>query len=455
MSTFEIYQDEVRVTSVVEGDGLWKTLDLAPFLADPTAKAVILRGAYASGVTPIKLGFRGINDSFSDTNFIRNNNKYITSCVSLAGGTTIQIRVSGQTTPTVWIVGEIHDDAVIYDAAIDYSTPESQFEQFIDRQPTPQGSDALDDIGQVIVRGTVTATLFANFGIREKGSRQGFTPTSADSGTFWYVIGLNADGFYQTYTDGKTGFDVPFVHFQEIGYILKTGNVVTVLNVPEENPARSWPAWGLLDFSATNEVVDEDAISVGIEWYDDSAAGQSFVRAVDSVIFGRRGIEEATPVVQAVALNAARQVNYQKRTLSLRLFIWWWEIPTPEPIVPVGRVDFESAIVPGICMSIAIIAGICVDVAIAENINMKVQIVAEICMSTVIIASVCMHSEIVNGINMGVKIINGICMSTMIIASVCMHSEIVKGIRMVAEIARSICMDAEIVKDIDVSLEIA
>ncbi|KKM28194.1 hypothetical protein LCGC14_1567120 [marine sediment metagenome] len=354
MSTFEIYQSEVEVTGLAEGMDTWEQVDLAPFLEDPTAKAVILRGAYDSGNLPLSLGFRGINDPQIKTVALGLlTNKYVTTCVSLAGGTVIEIFVGDQSTPRVWITGEVHDHAEIYNAAIHYSTPEEDWEQFIDRQPTPQGGDVLADIGQVIVRALVDATASANFVIREKGSTNLQTPAAAIGGMFWYVVGLDENGFYQTFTDGsKVGF--PFLNFYEVGYILKTGNVVTVLNVSEENFPVNHPNFDTIDLSTAVQPVDEGAIAVGIEWFDTdpiTVGRNAFIRAVGAASGGKQHIFADNPATQVALVNELRQIEYRKRNPTAQFSVWWWEVLPPIPVItstpstmtPVG-LDYNEAL---------------------------------------------------------------------------------------------------------------
>lgn len=336
MSTFVAYQDEVEVIGLPVGDGDWHDFDLEPFLADPTAKAVVLRGVYGSGTTPMLMGFRGINDNLIWTTPIVGP-RYINTCVSLAGGTTIQVSSTVGSTPKAFIIGEVHD-AVIHSAGINLLTKDGEWNLWIDRQPTLVGDDVLNDIGAVIVR-TIVNVVDTHHGIRERGSGDPSSWQTWDLGSAWFVIGLNENGYYQTLTSGKVEISLPYVNFVEVGYILKSSGVVTVRNVKEEAPPVNYPDWDILDLSATVQPIDEGAFVVGYEWYNyDGTPRHTFGKAVGSADVNRSMINVECRVTQMVPVNSARQIEYRIRDPITKLYIMWWEGPLAT------AVDAEAAI---------------------------------------------------------------------------------------------------------------
>ncbi len=349
MSTFVPYFNEVLVPTPV-GTGEWVTLDLAPFLADPTAKAVVLRVARSSGAGAPLIGFRGINEIIGYS-VPHAGARYSTTIVSLAGGTTIEMQVTETAFAFVWITGEVHEHVGIHDQAIRLVTQSAEFSTYVDRQPTPQGGDALGDIAAVIVRAIVNGEAFSNFIIRERGSSQLPTEAKLQNGSFWYVVGVNENGYYQTNTDGKTGFELPFTQFFEVGYILKSSQVVTVLDTQEEQvPAANSPNWDPLDLSLTNQPIDEGAIVVGIEWWDTTRSWPKFIKAVGSDDVTKRWVEGSSPQTQIAQVNDLRQVEYSARDAGARFWIWWWEnaavsaptiTNTPAAAAPAG-VDYAE-----------------------------------------------------------------------------------------------------------------
>jgi len=160
---------------------------------------------------------------------------------------------------------------------------------------------------------------------------------------FWYVVGVDEDGYYQTNTDGSTGdFGIPHTRFFEVGYILKTSQVVTVLNPQEEEPAVNFPDWTPpLDFSLTNQPIDEGAVVVGVEWYTDFRAWPVFLKAVGSDDPIKKFVESGNPQTQMAQVNALRQAEYQIRQTQTFLYVLWWENPPP----PVGFI-FDVGIRP-------------------------------------------------------------------------------------------------------------
>ncbi len=390
MSTFVPYFNEVEVEGLGEGTGNWEIVDLALFLKDPSAKAVILRAAYGSGLTPFSIGFRGINDEQLETVVLDGNTKYITACVSLAGGTTIQAKWRTQATPRIWISGEVHDHVEIYDTAVFYRTTEAELDDFIDRQPTPQGDDELSDISAVIVRAIISGSDFANFAIRERGSMLLPTPSAGVSATFWYVVGVDENGFYQTYTDGKNGFEFPYTLFYEVGYILKTGSVVTLLSPVDREPDVSNPDFAVLDLSAI--VVDEGATVVGIEWYNENTGRQAIAKAVGSGAIAKQQITEFVPATQFVLLDDSRQIEYRMRDSDTLMSIWWWELLVPDAK---GSVDFESLILPAVVMVAEILKVVSMKSEILEMVSMTPELLPVVNMGAEILETVSMNAEIV------------------------------------------------------------
>ncbi len=349
MSTFVRYLDEVLIDEAwVIG---WQTIDLAPYLNDPSAKAVTLRMTGRSGEPQISIGARGVGDSVIFNEIVTvTPNAYCNTLVSLDGGTSIQIFMDNPPggNGSIRLTGEVHDDAVIYDEAMIKLTIEAEFNTWVDRQPTPQGADVLADIGAVIVRlwqwndGTTEVKHPDSANIAQLRSRFG--------GISWAVVGLDENGFYNTYTSGKTGSDDQYCVFQEVGYLLKTSNVVTIqsrgspLGVIHDN------TWRVLDVSAQ---VSADAVIAGLRIRNSFTSNRTgFTRAIGSSEVQKRIISPNGGVVtQQTLLNASLEFEYRSNFSFNKFNIEWYEelpsnVPptitnTPAATAPAG-VDYAE-----------------------------------------------------------------------------------------------------------------
>ena len=352
MSTFVKYLNEVEI--IEDWTGNWQTVDLKTYGVDPTAKAVTLRLTGRTGEASINIGAREISDPGTTGVVLLSQRTYCNTIVSLAGGTTVRLFAQISTPGRFFITGEVHD-AVIYDEPIHQDIVELDFATWLDRQPTPQGFDTLADISAVIVR--CWSFDSSIFGIRHPNSENIVDPEERFGGYQWKVIGLDANGFYSIYSTGKTGTDTEFMFFNEVGYILKTSNVVTIKDRPLPINLIHDNAFHTADISS---LIPENTIVAGMRFRNSFTVNKrAFVRSIGSTD-GQSGFiqtvtktSNATPMVTP---SAAREIEYKSNFLFNLLNVEWYEF-TPPVLGLVKGTGEASAAVAGTSEARAAVAG--------------------------------------------------------------------------------------------------
>lgn len=343
MTTFVRYDDEVEVDVTGLTASAWTTVDLAPYLVDTSAIGVVMRMTLDVTGQPTLNGFTEAGDGLvngQSQSIKLFKEHYFTSAVSLAGATSIDIRVQLPASIRAYVSGEIHDDdgAVLYDHAIHQTLVDLEHGSWVDRQPTPQGTDVMADIGAVIVR---QASQGGTGGVRQKGSTDPTMVQRREGGSAWNVVGVDASGYYQINSTGKAGFDPSDINFYEIGYIKKTSGVVTILNPVDEGLAARAGSFGTLDLSGS---VPVDTLVVGGR-IKAPPGGPSFSRIG---YLRNTGSSEGSGMIvagggfqtQMVALDVNRQAEYQFEDATVDLYLTWYEIEIPVVVTAgVGTAD--------------------------------------------------------------------------------------------------------------------
>ena len=327
MSTFVKYLDEVEVLETWTSGG--QVVDLAPYLADPSALAVVLRFTGRVGDSQATVGARAVGEIYNNVTVLVPNG-YCDTVVSLVGGTTVELFLEAGGTPSrVFITGEVHDHAVIYDAVITHDTAEVDFASWVARQPAPQGADVLDDISAVIV--VCYQWDSGTFGISHPDNSYPPQVEHRFCGLKWFVVGLDEDGFYQTYTTGKTGFGNEYTYFLEVGYVLKTSNVVTIndrdlpLSLIDDNTWRTFDA---------SSLVPADAVTIGMRLRNArSITRGGFIRGIGSADSLKRGIHRESIVTPMASLNGDLEFEYRTNSSSIAFNIEWYET-LPSNVAP-------------------------------------------------------------------------------------------------------------------------
>lgn len=324
MSVFVKYLDEVEVLETwVAG---WQVVDLAPYGVDPNAKAVTFRFTGDTSRDVVHCGVRDINAAYPGLTYLVKT-QWCCEIVGLAGGSTVKmymdhLAVRGR----AFITGEVHgDDVVVYDENKAIDLVEADFGVWQDRQPTPQGVDVLGDIASVIV--VAWQWDDGTTGIRRRDSSNIPLSRPYFGGLEWHVIGLDDDGYYQTYTTGKTGSNNEDAYFFEIGYILKTSNVGTITdwglpeNITEDN------TWRVLDISPK---VPANTALVGTRLRNAFHMGLGrlgFCRGIGSSDDTNRMVPKLGGVgTQMITLNPDSEFEYRVGHSFISLHITWYEV---------------------------------------------------------------------------------------------------------------------------------
>jgi len=340
VSTFVKYLDEVEILE--SWTGAWQVVDLEPYGVDPSAKAVTLRiiGSSAPGTSYASVA--DINSTTPGVIYCRKN-KYCCAIAGLAGGSTINLRMVTPSAPRVFITGEVQgDDVVIYDENKAINLVEADFGVWQDRQPTPQGADSLSDISAVIV--LCWQWDDGSTGIRHPDSVNGPSTATYWGGYHWLVVGVDNDGYYQTYTTGKAGSDAEDAYFFEIGYILRTSKVVPLIDWGAPQFIIHDNTWRALDVSAS---VPANTVLVGLRMRNafPTVAKRGFCRSIGSanspglLLSGYGGISSQMP-----ALNANREFEYKVNHTFIAIYLVWYERetevqPAPSPFNDVAVID--------------------------------------------------------------------------------------------------------------------
>ncbi|KKM88881.1 hypothetical protein LCGC14_1254240 [marine sediment metagenome] len=332
MSTFVKYVDEVKIPGGDLGSpGSWNTVDVSPYMQDTSAIGVTLRAFHAIDNTTFGVRTPGALFPPSAKVFI---NYYVDYAVSFGGsGNTVEILYSGTTVGwKVFVTGEIHGDhAALHDAVteIPLSEPWSTWK---DVQVTPIGVDVVGDIAAVIVQ-HYTSDVGSRFGLREKGDSRSDNGQRRESSHHWYVVGVDANGYYQIFTSGKVNAQ-QFSRFYETGYILKTGSIVTLEALTGMGLAEQDGSYAAIDFSSE---VSSEAFIVGGRWHNplgDNLTRNAFLRATGSA-------EDTNGIVihkgdhsigSWVGLDVDLTAEYQTETAAtpVDFFVEWYELVPSE-----------------------------------------------------------------------------------------------------------------------------
>ncbi len=350
------YTDEKFVSEVpVAPLDAWVNIDLAPYLDDSSSLGVLLRVTKATTSGPTTdFGARGAGQTGTLTNIF--SFLYSDFPVKFVGaGKTVDFQ-NDSTNILLSVIGEIHGPHVrMHDAVSELSL---SFNDWFDVTPALIGGDVIGDVAAVILKVRHAApTVVGTWGLREKGSTDLTHDSGGEQGWTMYIIGLSASGEYQYFTSSKFGFTQNNLH--EVGYILKTSNVVTIIDPVDEALPRRTPSFGELDVSG---VVSSKASIVGGSWR--SALGftkrEAFLRARGSTDDGFKGLDNNTQLGQSVALDSDFEAEYTLEDALIDFWVQWY-------MVGPGRIEFESAIIHGICFQSAIIPGINMESKIVDE----------------------------------------------------------------------------------------
>ncbi len=328
MSTFVKYVDEVEITGIVQ-TGMWTSYDLSSFLQDTSAIGVTIRAF--NDTEEMVFGARAVG---ADKPFASRllQNYYVDCVVSFGGsGNTIEMQHNNRPVASVkvFVTGEIHDHAAMHD--VPFRLPNSEpWNTWNDVQVTLIGGDAVGDIAAVIVHLECDSIASAkSFGLREKGSTRGTNGIRREGAAHWYVVGVDENGFYQFFTSGKASAAV-HLSFVEIGYILKTGGIVTIDEPIGMALAEQNGSYAAIDFSAE---VSSEAFIVGGRWRNPAGDGverKAFLRATGSAE-NTSGIvinQGEHSIGSWVGVDADRKAEYQTETAAtpVDFFVEWYEI---------------------------------------------------------------------------------------------------------------------------------
>jgi len=328
VSIFIDYLNEVEILETwVAG---WQTVDLGPYGINSAAKAVTLRFVGGTTRVDVHCGAKDIHSDYpGSTYFYRFN--YCTTVVGLAGGTTIQIYMDhGATVGRAFITGEIlGDDVVIYDKNIAIDLVEADFEEWQNRQVTLQGTDKFEDIVAAIV--VLWQWDDGKSAIKHPDSSIVPLSTTYYGGLQWHIVGVDDDGYYQTYTTGKTGTDNEDAYFFEIGYILKTSGVVPIIDWNYVLYELVQGAWTVYDASSK---VPANAKIIGVKWRNTFPLGVgrlNFARTLGSEVTLKRQLRKNSGAsTQMITLNENLEFEYfsGSGTNFAHLDIKWYELPS-------------------------------------------------------------------------------------------------------------------------------
>ncbi len=331
MSTFVKYLDEVEIIeSWITG---WQTIDLASYGVDAAATAVTLR-IIGSPADESRSGARGVGAAGPLVTFF-NRNTYAVTATPLAGGSSVQIYMETTDTGRIFITGEVHDDnAVMHTVPVFVNAVEADFGAWQARQVTPEGGDVVDDIAAAII--AVWQFDEGTSGVREVGSTN--TPLTCPfwGGYRWLVVGLDEDGFYETYTTGTTGSDLEDAFFFEVGYVLKTSNVVTFINRLLPELITYDTNWNIFDTTnpRSHPPLPANAITVGTRLRNAFSIGigkQGFCRGIGGVQPPKRQIRNLGGIATQMVSLIANEFEYKVVHVFTSLHMEWYETTTAVP----------------------------------------------------------------------------------------------------------------------------
>ena len=321
MSTFIRYDDEVEIFGLGPV-GQFNVVDLAPYIVDASAIGVVVRMTHngtSVGNSVTEAAALGAQHGCR-----LEPNLYVNAAVSLGAGSTVAFKV-GSTDVRAFLVGEIHGDdgAVLYENAdIQFPSP-AEYGLWVDHQPTPQGADVIGDIAAVIVR--VVSEWAPMIGVRQKGSSNAPHQLNWNGALTWFVVGVDEDGYYQTYSTGKADQPTEYAVFYEIGYIKHGSDVVTVLDRQAEGLATQIGSFATLNLAGS---VPTGSTVVGGHWYNDtlgSDAHAMYLRNAGSSESTGILLKVAAQNAQFVALDGNLEAEYQLQVATADFYIDWYE----------------------------------------------------------------------------------------------------------------------------------
>ncbi|KKM07522.1 hypothetical protein LCGC14_1733060, partial [marine sediment metagenome] len=302
--------------------GQYNVVDLAPYLVDASAIGVVVRMTHNGTSNPNSVTEAAALGAQHGCRL--QPDLYINAAVSLGTGTTVAFRV-GSTNVRAFLVGEIHGDdgAVLYPDSAYYQPAVEDYGFWVDHQPTPQGADTLDDIAAVIVR--VLSQWSPTMGVRQKGSSSAPHALRWNGAMTWFVVGVDEDGYYQTYSTGKAGQPTEFSAFYEVGYIKHGSDVVTVLDRQAEGLATQIGSFATLNLAGS---VPTGSTVVGGHWYNDTLGSDE-----QAMYLRNSGSSESTGIkikvtaqnAQFVALDGNLEAEYQLQVATADFYIDWYE----------------------------------------------------------------------------------------------------------------------------------
>ncbi len=321
MSTFVRYDDEVEILGL-GSIGQYNVVDLAPYLVDASAIGVVVRMTHNGTSNPNSVTEAAALGAQHGCRL--QPDLYINAAVSLGTGTTVAFRV-GSTNVRAFLVGEIHGDdgAVLYPDSAYYQPAVEDYGFWVDHQPTPQGADTLDDIAAVIVR--VLSQWSPTMGVRQKGSSSAPHALRWNGAMTWFVVGVDEDGYYQTYSTGKAGQPTEFSAFYEVGYIKHGSDVVTVLDRQQEGLATQIGSFGTLNLAGS---VPTGTTVVGGHWYNETLGSDEqamYLRNSGSSESTGIKVKVSTQQAQFVALDGDLEAEYQLEVATADFLIDWYE----------------------------------------------------------------------------------------------------------------------------------
>ena len=328
MESFVRYDNEKFVSEVpVSPLSTWVNIDLVPYLDDSSSLGVLLRVTKDIDIGPVTtFGVREVGSVGRLVNI--GNEEFCEFPMKFVGaGKTVDFK-NNESNIKLSVIGEVHAPHVkLHDAPTDKVLA---FGDWFNVTPALIGGDVIDDVAAVIARVThVAPTTTGTWGLREKGSDDLAHNSRGDIGYTMYIIGLSASGEYQYFTSSKFSFAQSIL--TEVGYILKSGSVVTITDPVDEVLSLQTPLFGVLDVSG---VVASEASIVGGRWLSTSpllTRPEAFLRATGSTDNGFRGHPLDSQLGQSVALDADLKAEYTLEDLLIDFWVQWYEVPSLPP----------------------------------------------------------------------------------------------------------------------------
>ena len=386
MSTFFQYSTRVEIPWPAFVGG-WQDLDISEYLINADAKAITLMALYFPGSTQ-SIGFAEADSSSAGP--VVGPGTYYTTVISLKGGTTIKIsRISGDENGHIFLTGEFHDNAVFHAKPDRFLYDDiNDMGEWIDRQPTPEGSDTIDDIQAVILR---IHSDGGDGGARERESSNSAYQIDDVAGQHWMIVGLSEDGYYQTYATGKEhlGGVAAYVHHVEVGYILKGSNLVTIKNREALGLGLDITGinWMPLDMSSE---VPSDTESIGM-FIRNLGTSNKFgaINTYGVTRPRRKQVYQKSIMTDASGLDENLQCEYIKQYGFVLFYLDWYETVTDS----IGSVDFESQVLPVVAMDIEAFETVSMESKIFETVSMSAEILPVVDMDAEIKPVVSMTAE--------------------------------------------------------------